>query len=97
MGRAMNDQNDYEVDTLGYFPKPQPTDSEIAIIDDLLEKYGDALRTFVLMKREERKATLDARGSADLPIIPKFVCPILERNAGRFFEKFDKLLQVANE
>ena len=94
---ARETHHEWDVDVTGAFPKPQPTDSEIAIIDDLVERYGDALRTFVLMKREERKATLDARGSADLHIIPKFVCHILERNAGRFLEKFDKLLQVANE
>jgi len=79
---------DYEVDTHGYFPKPQPTDSTIAIIDDLLEKYGDALRTFVLMKREEREQRRGSFGAW-----PKFVCPILEKNAGRFLEKFDMLLR----
>ena len=88
MGRAMNDQNDYEVDTLGYFPKPQPTDSEIAIIDNLVKQYGDTLRTFVLLMREERTQRRDSFSAW-----PKFVCPILERNAGRFLEKFDMLLR----
>ena len=74
---------DYEVDTHGYFPKPQPTDSELAIIDAMLEEYGDTLRTFVLLMREERE---QRRGS--FCAWPKFRCPTLDAKRG-----FDRLLQ----
>lgn len=45
---------EHEVDTLGAFPPAEPTDFELALINDLLDRYGDALRMFVLMKREAR-------------------------------------------
>jgi len=64
---------EHEVDTLGAFPPAEPTDFELALINDLLERYGDLLRTFVFKKRKERAAS-SKNNSKQRVLWPKFVC-----------------------
>lgn len=75
---------DFEIDTIGVHPPSEPRDYEIALIEDLLRRYGDSLIEYVLLKRRERKL----REAAAVQLWPRFECPTLEAKMA-----FDCLLQ----
>jgi hypothetical protein len=84
--------HEWDVDVLGAFPQPEPTDSEIAVIDNLVERYGDALRTFVLMKRAARATPAGHPGNDSNKCWPKYKC-ITHGDGVPWGRAFDRLLQ----
>ena len=84
----------YMIDILGFHPPQEPTDAEIAIVEDLLQKYGDSLRTFILMKREERAAS--ENDSKKCVLWAKFKC-VTHGDGIPWGHAFDKLLKRCDE
>ena len=86
----------YNIDVLGFHPPAEPTDFELALIDDLLQKYGDSLRTFVLLKRDAR---LSKESKASKGVLwPRYTCSSLSAHGDGaskvpFGRAFDSLIR----
>lgn len=83
---------EHEVDTLAAWPQPEPTDFELALINDLLDRYADALRNFVLMRRESRASDSSHKEKKQATLWSKFVCRT-HGDGVPFGKSFDRLLR----